>query len=137
MRTPKAYDWIIGYVFGDFERKIIQYLKEDNKPSTGICVQDFRDPYMRVCSVPKVLFNLKASKSKENTLRQKDADSLCEALTEELEEVFGNKFIFDIICFPENQYMTFRMKAVKKAPPKKMTLKEIEAVLGYEVEIVK
>lgn len=137
MRAPKAYDWIIGYIFGDFERKIIKYIKENNKPSTGICFQDYRDPYMRVCSVPKVLFNLKESKSKENTLRQEDADSLCKAITEELEEVFGHKFTFDIICFPENQYMTFRMKAAIKPPKKKMTLKEIEAALGYEVEIIK
>ena len=84
----------------------------------------------------KVLFGLREYKNRETTLDQADIEWYCNALNQELFEVFGHKFTFDIICFSENQYMTFRMKAAIKPPRKKMTLEEIEAVLGYEVEII-
>lgn len=137
MRTPKRFDWIIGYVFGDFEKKLLKYLTEENKPGMGLKLEDIDGSYMRVCNVPKVCFGLREYKSKENTILEGAGNRLCEVIKEELEEVFGKKFTFDIIYFPDNQYITFRMKAFRKQPPKKMTLKEIEAALGYEVEIVK
>lgn len=136
MRSQKPNEWIVGYIFHAFEDKILKFISEQNKTGFGHNL-DTDDSIMKVCSVPKVLFGLSADKSKENTLSLSDMGWYCNAVNSELFEVFGKKFTFDIICFPENQYMTFRMKAAKKAPPKKMTLKEIEAVLGYEVEIVK
>ena len=136
MRTQKPNEWVVGYVFHAFEDKLSRFIIEKNKAQSGHNL-DTDDSIMKVCTVPKVLFGLREYKNRENTLDQADIEWYCTALNQELFEVFGHKFTFDIICFPENQYMTFRMKAAKKAPPKKMTLKEIEAVLGYEVEIVK
>ena len=136
MRIQKPNEWIVGYVFHAFEDKLSRFIIEKNKAQSGHNL-DTDDSIMKVCTVPKILFGLREYKNRENTLGQADIEWYCNALKMELIEVFGNRFRFDIICFPENQYLTFRLKASVKPPVKKMTLEEIEAALGYEVEIVK
>ena len=129
---------MLGAIIGDIVGSKYEFnnIKTIDFPLLSYDCEYTDDSIMKVCTVPKVLFGLREYKNRETTLDQADIEWYCNALNQELFEVFGHKFTFDIICFSENQYMTFRMKAAIKPPRKKMTLEEIEAVLGYEVEII-
>ena len=123
MRTQKSIEWLSGYVYTTLETKCFKILQYNNWDKENIKVP-----------LAKVLFGLTASKNAEVTIGDETKEKLYFSIFNDLNELFADRFNFEILIYPENQYIWVEVKITRK--PKKMTLKEIEHALGYKIEII-
>lgn len=123
MRTAKSIEWLSGYVYNTLENKCFKILQYNNWDKESIKV-----------NLPKVLFGLSASKNVEVTIDDETKEKLYFTIFNDINEIFADRFDFEILIYPENQYIWINIDIKRK--PKKMTLKEIEHALGYKIEIM-
>lgn len=123
MRTQKSIEWISGYVYNTLEHKCFRILQHNDWEKETV-----KEP------IPKVLFGLRASKNDEVTIDDETKEKLYFTVFNDINEIFADRFNFEIVIYPENQYIWVEINITRK--PKKMTLKEIEHALGYKVEVI-
>lgn len=123
MRTQKSIEWLSGYVYNTLENKCFKILQYNNWDKENIKVP-----------LSKVSFGLSASKSVEVDIDDETKEKLYFTIFNDINEIFADRFNFEILIYPENQYIWVEINISRK--PKKMTLKEIEHILGYKVEVI-
>ena len=124
--TLRTDDFIIGYVFGKLERKLIEAIMHHDKE------------FHASVSVPKIWFGLKASKQPTITIPEHQISKLRIDLKYMLNAYGTNKTIFehDIIIKPDEQFISFIVHSERVELVKEMTIKQIEKELGYKIKVV-
>ena len=123
MRTQKSIEWLSGYVYNTLENKCFKILHYNSWDKENVKIP-----------LAKVLFGLSASKNPEITIDDETKEKLYFAIFNNINEIFADRFNFEILIYPENQYIWVEITMTRK--PKKMTIKEIEHALGYKVEVI-
>jgi hypothetical protein len=123
MRTQRSIEWLSGYVYNTLENKCFKILQYNNWDKENIKIP-----------LAKVLFGLSPSKNLEITIDDDTKEKLYFSILNDINEIFADRFNFEILTYPEAQYIWVEITITRK--PKKMTLKEIEHALGYKVEVI-
>ncbi|MBO5712324.1 MAG: hypothetical protein J6R47_05735 [Acholeplasmatales bacterium] len=123
MKTQKSIEWLSGYIYNTLETKCFQILHYNNWGKENLKIP-----------LAKVLFGLSASKNAEITIDDETKEKLYFSILNDINEIFADRFNFEILTYPEAQYIWIEINITRK--PKKMTLKEIEHVLGYKIEVI-
>lgn len=123
MRTQKSIEWLSGYVYNTLENKCFKILQHNDWDKENVKVP-----------LAKVLFGLSPSKNLEITIDDGTKEKLYFTIFNDVNEIFADRFNFEILIYPENQYIWVEINITRK--PKKMTLREIEHALGYRVEVI-
>lgn len=126
MMKPQSLDFIVGYLFSRMDKYIFEHFNA-NQCEEALVVS---------INIPKIWFGLTSSHDITNDLKgfQKYAIrvAICETLTDmypKLESCCG-KIVAD------NQYIRFDFEVKYKEVVKKMTITEIESILGHKIEII-
>lgn len=126
MMKEQSLDFIVGSVFARVDVDIYKHFaKEENK---GALVKSY--------SVPKIWFGLTSCHSYTNDIVGSKKYEMIQKLADTLNDLYPK---LETICeriVPENQYLKFDIKVKRREQVKKMTVEEIEEVLGYKIEIV-
>ena len=123
MRKQKSIEWLSGYVYNTLENKCFKILQYNNWEKENVKVP-----------LAKVLFGLSASKNTDITIDDETKERLYFSIFNDINEIFADRFNFEILIYPENQYIWVEINITRK--PKKMTLREIEHALGYKIEVI-
>lgn len=117
-------DFIVGYIFSHI----------DNDMKKMASSQDLSEISKRL-RIPKVWFGLPCTTNHTVTLCDYDKVSYSDKLYRVAGELTPRQLCFDSVKIsPDLQYILFEYRIHRK---KKMTISQIEAKLGYEIEIVK
>lgn len=124
MMKVQSLDFNIGYAFSKIEKTYIREVISNKLDEVG---GNFW--------IPKCWFGLRPVKSPSIDLAGFcKSDMICH-----IKEVFGQlapKYDLWIKITPDKQYIKFDYIIKKKPEIKKMTVNEIEKILGYKIEIV-
>lgn len=126
MVVVKQKDFILGYIFGRVEKKILQgFINKDKEIHTSVCV-------------PKSWFGLNPTKSVSETL----SFVTKEQYKRELQDILNNYntrerwYKYELTIRPEQQYIDFAFHGYYQEPVKEMTIEEIEEKLGYKIKVI-
>lgn len=126
MVVVKQRDFILGYIFGQIEKTILQsFIKKDKEIHTSVCV-------------PKAWFGLKPTKAITETLSYSTKidykKELCDILNG-----YNTKdrwYKYDSTVRAIDQYIEFAFHGYYQEPVKEMTIAEIEKELGYKIKVI-
>lgn len=118
-------EFCIGYAFGDIQRRFFKLYHEHKYLEDAELVLD----------IPKCWFEVKNPTRKDTMVKCTDSDKLIARTCETLELIFPE---WNVSATTEvnNQYQQFKFKFEKKIVRQQMTIKDIEEILGYPIEIV-
>ena len=125
MMKVQTNEFITGYVFAEADRKFVKKMT-DNRDLERIVVD---------VDVPKVWFHMIYALNPSVSAPVYDVSYVTEHVLNTFKDVFTN---WDIDCKSDvnHQYQRFRFYAQKKIERKKVTIEDIEKLLGYRIEIV-
>lgn len=127
MMKEQSLDFIVGYLFGNLDKSIFKHFYRQDKKGP-LTVNSY--------CVPKTWFGLTSSKDVIEDIRGDVKYLLREAICNTLKDLYPKLEVYCERIVPYNQYIAFDFKIVKKPEVKKMTVSEVEAALGYKIEIV-
>lgn len=125
MMKIQTNEFITGYVFAEAERKFVKRIKEN--PELEHIVVDV--------DVPKCWFHMIQALNPSVSAPVHDVSYITEHVLNALTDVLI-KWDFDCTSDVNHQYQRFRFYAQKKIERKKVTVEDIEKILGYRIEIV-
>ena len=126
MMKEQSLDFIVGYVFARMDNSIYKHMWTECR----------KDPLVESFSVPKIWFGLSSCHSYTNDIIGSKKYELIQKLTDTLNALYPK---LETVCeriVPEKQYIRFDFRVKYRETIKKMTVSEIEEVLGYKIEIV-
>lgn len=124
MMKAKSLDFITGYVFAKMDRSIFRHFNE------------YKSTLVESHCVPKIWFGLSSCQQVTNDIKGDEKYMLRENICEALNSIYPRHKTICERIIPEKQYIRFDFKVTPIPEVKKMTVEEIEEVLGYKIEIV-
>lgn len=114
--------WIDGYIFSNIEKRYIKALKDKD------------DNFQVEVDIPKSWFGLQATISKDITLDNTSIDRYLSEI-KDMTSVLCKKWkISSLGMYPNMQYM--RVYVIMERAIPRLTKRQIEKLLGYEIEII-
>ena len=129
MMKQQSPEFILGYLFSQAERKILKDVIPTTKPI-------FNPPNFVRVQVPLLWFGIKQPNYCNSTQRATAAaiaDEIAHKLDSTLEDVFIKRH-FSTVVVEDKQYLSF--VTTVKEERRKLTVSQIEDLLGYKVTIV-
>lgn len=125
MMKIQTNEFITGYVFAEADRKLAKKITEKRDIERIIVDVD----------VPKIWFHMICALNPSVSAPIHDVDYVTEHVTNTFKDVFPN---WNIECTSDvnHQYQRFKFYAQKKIERKKITIQDIEKILGYRIEII-
>lgn len=124
MMQKQSLDFITGYIFAQMDRSIFKHFNIK------------KDTLVESIIVPKIWFGLSSCHQVTNDITGDKKYLLRENICGTLKDLYPK---LDAVCeriVPDNQYIRFDFRVKLKDVIKKMTVAEVEEVLGYKIEIV-
>lgn len=126
MMKPQSIDFIVGYLFSRMNEYIFEHFN----------INQCEEALVVSISVPKIWFGLSSSHDITNDVKGVHKYAIrvliCETLTDNFPKL-------ESCCeriVPDNQYIRFDFEVKYKEVVKKMTVTEIESILGHKIEII-
>ena len=118
-------EFIVGYTFGDIERRFLRLKKE----------HEYLEDVDLSINIPKCWFNMVMPTNKNTFAPFEHQDYVINHSCDTLSIIFPE---WDITCTSEvnNQYQQFNFNFKKKIVRQQLTIRDIEEILGYPIEIV-
>lgn len=126
MMKPQSLDFIVGYVFAKMDRSIFKQFGNN----------DTKETLVESITVPKIWFGLSSCQQVTNDIKGDEKYLLRENICEALNSIYPR---LETICeriIPEKCYIRFDFEVKYKEVVKKMTVTEIESILGHKIEII-
>ena len=124
MMKKQPLSFITGYLFEKMERHILASIAQDaSLMLDSVCV-------------PKIWFGLECSRDERVDIDEGIKTVLATMLEQVLSDALPSCNTNVRMIAPYNQYIRFEYTSSKKIEPRQMTVAEIEAALGYKIEIV-
>ena len=126
-------EFILGYLFGEIERKIIKDITGGD--NSGLP----RKPDTYTVQIPLLWFGVTKPNSSYHTTPtvMLNVECMCDDIAKKLDETLSDVFTkrkIHTVVFRDRQYMKFVTTAVEDR--RKLTVSQIENLLGYKVTIV-
>lgn len=126
-------EFLLGYLFNEIERKIIKDITGGD--NSGLP----RKPDTYSAQIPLLWFGITKPNSSYNTtpMVMLNVELMCEDLAKKLDETLSDVFTkrkIHTVVFRDRQYMRFVTTAIEDR--RKLTVSQIENLLGYKVTIV-
>ncbi len=133
MMKQQSPEFLLGYLFSEIERKIIKDIT--GRDNSGLP----RKPDTYTAQIPLLWFGIKNPNSSYHTtpMVMLNVELMCEDLTKKLDETLSDVFTkrkIHTVVFRDRQYMRFVTTAVEDR--RKLTVSQIENILGYKITIV-
>lgn len=133
MMKQQSPEFLLGYLFGEMERKILKRLTD----RSHVCLSG-PQPDGYVVRIPLLWFGIKNATSMRVdrsafTNAMIMADELCKKLDATLSDAFTKRIINTVVQI-DAQYLMFTTFC--REDRRRMTLSQIENALGYKVTIV-
>ena len=118
-------EFIVGFTFGDIERRALKLLHENK----------YLEDIELAINIPKCWFNMIMPTSSCTFAPFEYQDYVIKHSCETLSIIFPD---WNITCTSEvnKQYQQFKFKFEKKIVRQQLTIRDIEEILGYPIEIV-
>ncbi len=130
MMQAQSTEFLLGYLFNDIERKIIKDITGKQQPYTHMPPNTF------AAQIPLLWFGAKNPNYIHPSTRitlTAVANELCLELDKKLRDIFPKR-IFHTIARMDGRYFVFLTTMVEDR--RKLTVSQIEDLLGYKVTIV-
>lgn len=133
MMKQQSPEFLLGYLFSEIERKIIKDIT--GRDNSGIP----REPNTYTAQIPLLRFGITRPNSSYHTTPMVilNVELTCEELAKKLDETLSDVFTkrkIHTVVFRERQYMKFVTTAIEDR--RKLTVSQIENILGYKITIV-
>lgn len=133
MMKQQSPEFLLGYLFSVIERKIVKDVT--GRDNSGLP----RKPDTYAAQIPLLWFGItRPNSSYHNTpMVMLNVECICDDLAKKLDETLSDVFTkrkIQTVFFRDNQYMRFVTTAVEDR--RKLTVSQIEDLLGYKVTIV-
>lgn len=118
-------EFSIGYAFGDIERRAFRLIQE----------KEYLEEIDLALNIPKCWFNVFRPTDKKSEVDFNDREYVMKRVIELLEPVFPK---WNITCTSKvnEQYQQFDFHFEKKIVRQQLTVRDIEEILGYPIEII-
>lgn len=122
---PQSLEFIVGYTFGDIQRRFLKLKAE----------HEYLEDAELALNIPKLWFGVPNCTSRKTSATLDDQNYIIKQSCETLSIIFPE---WDITCTSEvnMQYQQFKFNLKKKVIRQQLTLRDIEEILGYPIEIV-
>ena len=124
MMQKQPLDFIVGYLFSKVDMSIYKHF--------NVHKRNLIDSQL----VPKIWFGLSSCSSVTNDIKGELKYQMKTLLEKTLKDLYPKFETTVIRIVPEKQYIRFDFNVKPVPEVKKMTVEEIEKVLGYKIEIV-
>ena len=124
MMQEQSIPFIVGYLFSKMDTSIFKYF--------NVHKRNLIDSQL----VPKIWFGLSSCSSVTNDIKGELKYQMKTLLEKTLKDLYPKFETTVIRIVPEKQYIRFDFDVKPIPEVKKMTVEEIEKVLGYKIEIV-
>ena len=133
MMKQQSPEFLLGYLFSEIERKIIKDVT--GRDNSGLP----RKPDTYTAQIPLLWFGITRPNSSYHTtpMVMLNVELVCEDLAKKLDETLSDVFTkrkIHTVVFRDRQYMRFVTTAIEDR--RKLTVSQIEDLLGYKVTII-
>jgi hypothetical protein len=122
---PQSLEFIVGYTFADIQRRFFR-LTHENK---------YLEDAELAINIPKLWFGVPNCTNSKSSATLDDQNYIIKRSCEILSIIFP-KWNINSTSEVNHQYQEFKFKFEKKIIRQQMTIKDIEEILGYPIEIV-
>lgn len=122
---PQSLEMIVGYTFAGMQRRFFRLRRKN----------EYLEDAELTIDIPKLWFGVPNCTNSKSSATLDDQNYVIKRSCEILSIIFPD---WNISCTSEvnHQYQQFKFKFEKKIIRQQMTIKDIEEILGYPIEIV-
>lgn len=132
MMAPQSLQFIEGYVFNTLDRRIFKHRNETKEGDINNFKEEASVPFLWF-GVTNPTLDVLPARVKVCDVLAKVNDEVCQSLDKKLKCLYS-KLKFSTIAVQDRQYVQFVTTVLDDK--RKLTVSEIERLLGYGVEII-